>query len=591
MIDRRIKDAIFSLALLGVSTWASAGVASHDGYVMPRATYAETVKVSQYVTVRDGTRLAIDIYRPAIAGKAVDKPHPVILQASLFGARDATVLGPLEPFLMEVLKRGYVIASLETRGHGASFGKASPFRIESAEDYWDLYDVIEWLAAQPWSDGNIGMAGCSNQGMTQYRAASSMPPHLKAIAPTSAPIDWAMMGSINGVTTYMFSEWREAGAAVAVDGDHGGVLRDAALLEHSTGGKACVTRPFRDTPIALSGVHVLPTQWWSFLANFGQSKLPVLQYSGWRDIFPEHALTLYQNLKRQGVPQRLIMGPWYHCHWYESGLTDAAAESLRWYDYWLKGIQNGVMDAPAISYYIVNAPAGHEWKTAGAWPLPNRQPQTYFLEGRGALRLRKPTAFESKESYLVSYTQTTTDLATRWNTQRIPAGAHNPGLLPISTSGLDAASTLYTSEPLERDVELTGFPTVTLWVSSTAQDQDFFVYLEEVATDGQSTLLTEGSIRASNRALRAPPFDNDDLPWHPGYKADQQPLRPSQPARLTWALFPFSNYIKKGHRLRIAINSFDKDAWDSPEISPAPTVSIYHDREHPSSITLPFIRD
>ncbi|MBI4166673.1 MAG: CocE/NonD family hydrolase [Acidobacteria bacterium] len=588
------------IVMLGFSVWAFAcpapgGPASmngpRDGYVIPKAIYVEAIRTSRYVVVRDGTRLAIDIYRPLADGKAVEKPFPVILTSSLIAARDRrTTFGSLAPFLMEVLKRGYVIASLETRGHGASFGRMSPARIETAEDYWDLYDVVEWLAAQPWSDGKIGMAGCSNGGLTQFRAASVMPPHLKAIAPTSPPVDWATMGCINGVTTTPFAEWRESGIeSDPVDEDRDGSLREAAIMEHRIGGKARVTRPFRDAPVTLPDVHVLPSQWWNFLPNFALSKMPVFQYGGWRDIFPEQSLALYRSLARQGVPQRLIMGPWYHCEWYQSNLTDAVAESLRWYDYWLKGIQNGVMNDPPIRYYVINAPAGYEWRTATQWPLPNVKPNTYFLGGHRALIVLMPKVSESKDSYVVNYTETTSSFRTRWPMGGTSASQENPGLLPISTSTLDASSLIYTSEPLERDSELTGFPVVTLWVSSTEKDQDFFVYLEEVDSSGNSTLLTEGAIRASNRATRQPPFDNEGLPWHPGYQADQVPLQPGVPTKLEWALFPFSNYVKKGHRLQIAINSFDKGAWDSPEISPAPTVSIYHDAMHPSSISLPFV--
>src|SRR5882672_7736373 len=175
--------------IVGLCVWATANLASSDaisfeprsGYVVPRASYSDAIRTSQYVSVRDGTKLAIDVYRPRENGRAVEKRLPVILVASLFGAREQGAFGSLEPYLLEVLKRGYVIASLETRGHGASFGTMSPARIEAPEDYSDLYDVIEWLAAQPWSDGNIGMAGYSNQGLTQFRAAASMPPHLRAI--------------------------------------------------------------------------------------------------------------------------------------------------------------------------------------------------------------------------------------------------------------------------------------------------------------------------------------------------------------------------------------------------------------------------
>lgn len=578
---------LIGIAMLGLSTWAFAGAPSEG--------YSQSIRASQYVAVRDGTRLAIDIYRPVVEGKPVEKPLPVILEATIdyrVDVRDGKLVPPAT-YLMDLLKHGYVIALLETRGQGASFGRQSPMRIETVEDYRDLYDVVEWLAAQPWSDGKIGMVGCSNRGVIQLRAAAAMPPHLKAIAPTAAPVDWGTMGTINGVTTRCFGEGHKpVQEPTPVDEDRDGTMAQRAVMEHGAWGKAQINRPFRDAPLTLSGLHVMPTYWWNMLPNFTVSKIPVFQYAGWRDFFPEQAFDLYRSLARQGVPQKLIIGPWYHCEWYQSDLTDAAAETRRWYDYWLKGINNGLMDEPPIRYYVAGAPAGQEWKTADKWPPPNERRTTYYLGDQGRLQLQKPNRPADNDSYVVNYSVTTANLATRWNiaifTDPKNAAKH-PGLLPIPTSGLDANSLTYTSAPLEQDSELTGFPVATLWISSTAKDQDFFVYLEEVGADGQSTLLTEGAMRASNRATREPPFDNEGMPWHAGFKADQKDLQPGVPTKLDWGLFPFSNYLKKAHRLRITINSFDKEGWLSPEIAPAPTVSIYHDAQHPSSITLPFI--
>jgi putative CocE/NonD family hydrolase len=182
------------------------------------------------------------------------------------------------------------------------------------------------------------------------------------------------------------------------------------------------------------------------------------------------------------------------------------------------------------------------------------------------------------------------DLPTRffWG---IP-NAINPGRIPIKTALLDSKSLTYTTAPLPSDAELTGFPKLNLFVSSTANDQDFFVYLEEVDDHGVSTLMTEGVLRASNRATRTPPFANGGIPWHPSLKDDQANLSPGVPAQLSFALSPMSNYVRKGHRLRITFNNFDRNAnWDTPELTPPPTVTIYHDAHHPSSITLPFIQN
>jgi putative CocE/NonD family hydrolase len=592
----------------------------------PRAnqeTYSTSIRTSQYVTVRDGTRLAIDIYRPEQEGRPVDKKLPVILVATPYH-RSSENNGEILTFLAsrgnhrnifgELLKHGYVIASLDIRGRGASFGTVYGSGMDSDANRADLYDVVEWLAAQPWSDGNIGTGGCSYVGKTQFMAASAAPPHLKAIAPTGAPFDAYGLARVNGVTRNLLTQLDKSMhqldvdyPAPAVDEDRDGSLRRAAIAEHRISWDAGLAgftperdaRPFRDSPPPRPEFAHSLAEEWNFLPNYKLSKIPVFQYTGWRDLTLDAVSNWYEGLAGEGVTQQLTIGPWYHCEWDQSDLTDAVAEYLKWYDYWLKGIQNGVPDAARVRYYLVNAPAGHEWQSANQLPLPNEHPKTYFLFAKTAtagdttLRPEKPNnagGKNDKDDYVVDYTATAADLPTRffWG---IP-NATNPGLIPIKTAAVDSKSLTFTTAALSSDAELTGFPKLNLFVSSTANDQDFFVYLEEIDDHGVSTLMTEGVLRASNRATRTPPFANGGIPWHPSLKDDQANLPPGLPVQLTFTLSPMSNYVRKGHRLRISVNNFDRNAnWDTPELTPPPTVTIYHDAHHPSSVTLPFIQN
>jgi putative CocE/NonD family hydrolase len=577
--------------------------------------YAESVRTSQYVTVRDGTRLAIDIYRPVVGGKPVEKKLPVILVATPYhrsSENNNEILTFLAPrgthrnIFAEILKHGYVIASLDLRGRGASFGTVYGSGMESESNRWDLYDVIEWLAVQPFSDGSIGMGGCSYVGKTQFLAASTAPPHLKAIAPTGAPFDAYGLARVNGVTRDLLAQLDRTMKALdvthpaaPVDEDHDGSLRKAAIAEHQAAWDSGfagymaerAARPFRDSSWSRPEFARSVADEWNFLANYRQSKIPVFQYTGWRDLTLDHTFNWYEALKGAGVEQKFVIGPWYHCEWDQSELTDAAAEYLQWYDYWLKGINNGANDGARIRYYTVGAPKGHEWQSANQWPLPNETPRTYYLaspDGGASLRRDKPLSVGGKEDYQVDYAPSTAALSTRffWG---IP-NMENPGLNPIDMSALDARSLTYTTAPLVQDSIITGFPRVTLYASSTATNQDFFIYLEEVDERGASTLMTEGVLRASNRAVREPPFDNGGIPWHPNLHDDQVDLTPNVPVKLDVALYPLSNFVHKGHRLRVTINNYDNGSgWDTPRILPAPTVSLYHDARHPSSITLPFI--
>ena len=578
--------------------------------------YTDSVRTSQYVTVRDGTRLAIDIYRPAAAGKPVDMRLPVILVATPYhrsSENNGEILTFLAPrgnhrnVFAEVLKHGYVIASLDIRGRGASFGTVYGGGWDNEANRWDLYDVIEWLAAQSWSDGKIGMGGCSYVGKTQFWAASAAPPHLKAIAPTGAPFDAYSLERINGISRDGLAKLDQTMQqldvtfpAAPVDDDRDGSARQAAIAEHRRSwdlGLAAITpaskmRPFRDTPWPRPEFSYPVTEEWNYLPNFRLSRIPVLQYTGWRDLLLDGVFNWYHGLAGEHATQKLIIGPWYHCEWDQSELTDSVAEYVAWYDHWLKGINSAVTDGPRIRYYVTGAPRGQEWQSADQWPLPNERPKTYYLANDSAggkgLSTHKPGSSGGKDDYIVDYTTTVADLPTRyfWGIPNTP----NPGLVPLQTTSLDAKSLTYTTAPLTRDAELTGYPLVHLFASSTAKDQDFFVYLEDVDERGASTLMTDGALRSSNRATRTPPFDNGGIPWHPSLKEDQAELTPGVPVSLEFTLHPTSNYIRKGHRIRVTINNFDKGAgWDTPEISPAPTVSIFHDAQHPSSITFPFI--
>jgi len=230
--------------------------------------YSEWTRTSRYLTVRDGTRLAIDYYRPAIKGVPTDRPYPVILDATPYH-RAAVKDGKVMDFLVmpsassalsyptlfaSLLRHGYVIARLDLRGTGASFGTVYGGIPARDQDRWDLYDVIEWLAAQPWSDGNVGMVGCSYRGLTQFLAASVMPPHLKAIVPSSAPLDIYGAMRVNGVNQEsFFVAWDQlvrrleySVPAPPVDEDTDGSLLRAALQDGCASPR---TRAGRDAPV------------------------------------------------------------------------------------------------------------------------------------------------------------------------------------------------------------------------------------------------------------------------------------------------------------------------------------------------------
>jgi len=575
--------------------------------------YNRWVRTSQYVSVRDGTKLAVDIFRPAKSnGVVVEDPLPVIwthdrYQRASYGPSN-NVITQLDnyPWLYTVLRHGYVIAVVDIRGGGASYGiHTGPFSVEETQD---AYDITEWFAAQSWSDGRIGMYGRSYLGITQYMAASTAPPHLVAIFPEMAMFDLYSFVYPGGVYQHNFlSEWGKAvegfdrsisRTVVPVAGDHDATMLEEALLEHLANTDVyewSASAPNRDSIVENEAMDYFQNSPSTYIEDINESNVAIYHLAGWYDIFTRDALLWFTNLESK-TRQKLVVGPWSHSDVDNHAL---AMEHLRWYDYWLKEIDNGIMEEPSVYYYTMGAPAGQQWRSTWQWPLPNQQPTKYYFHSGpsdsvpslndGLLSRQAPTNPTGADTYIVDYS-TTTGTATRW-TNGYGGGFDYPDMTTNDTKGLT-----YTTAPLADDVEVTGHPVVHLWITSTALDGDFFVYLEEVdEPQGGSTptmyshYVTEGTLRASHRKIAAPAYEYLDLPYHRSFAEDANELPLDEPVELIFDLHPTSNVFDRGHRIRITITCADKDNMKTPELSPAPTVSVYHDANFDSHIMLPII--
>lgn len=568
--------------------------------------YTEWVRRSQYVPVKDGTRLALDIYRPVKNGIAVEDRLPVVLTATpylrarLNGKRLVTPVEGNSSVLGAVLNRGFVVAALDLRGKGASFGRPSSGGVRASgpvRDGEDVSDIVEWLASQPWTNGRVGMYGCSAVASSQLSTVRARPPHLTTVAATSVGFDGQLTMRVNGVSQGPFlANWQknqrntdttESARIPPVDDDPDRKLLNEALKERQAAWKE--TADITESRAAsrfrppLSGDGKL----FGNLRSFQQTKTPFLNFGGWYDLFADGSLQWYRNLSALNVPHRLIMGPWHHCEW--NSEPEGTLEHVRWYEYWLKGVDNGIMAEPPIRYFVMHAPKETAWRTAYRWPLPNTQTRTYYFHAGPSKaiasvkdgRLLVTPAAEGSDRYVVDKTVTTTGVSTRWNTRVRPK---NLDIRPISQRSLT-----YTTDPFEEDTEITGFPVLNLWASSTAQDEDFFVYLALVDRDGKATTVSDGAIRASNRALDKPPYDNEGLPWHGMFEARQAPLKPGEATQIEFAMFPTSFFVAKGNRVMLTISNADNGNWDTPDAPPA-TVTLYHDRMHASAIKLPIVK-
>jgi len=595
----------------------------YAGYSKP--VYDSWIRTSRYISMRDGTRLAVDIIFPALASKPASEPLPLLWtfnryhRAALFpGGKVMTVLEQM-PWLQPVLKHGYIFASVDVRGTGASFGASlGSFTPQEARD---AYDVTEWFAAQPWCTGKIGMYGISYLGITQYLAASQAPPHLAAVMPDMAMFDLYSFAHPGGVYQDDFlAGWSRLTRMLdtevpppPVDDDPQGVLLARARAEHKANRYPDESRvPFRDGLDPVMGATTYldggPS---SFLKDFqaNDSRTAVYVIGGWFDMWPRDSLVWFANLPG---PKKVLITPWSHSHDSRGGWKDAlrrltgteapfdyGAEILRWYDYWLKGIDNGVMDEPPVVTYTMGAPKDRAWRTAPRWPLPEETPVKYYFRGGptgsvksandGLLAAIAPPSTAAggagpgaKDEYTVDYS-TSTGKTTRWTNGR--GGDFN---YPDMRAN-DAMALTYTSEPLKAPLEVTGHPVVHAWISSTADDADVFAYLEEVDEKGYSQYLTEGVLRASHRKLASPPFEYFGLPYHRSFKEDVAPLAPGEPVELVFDLHPTSNVFDRGHRIRVSLTCADQASFLTPEPAPPPRITVYRGGTRTSYIQLPVI--
>ncbi len=576
--------------------------------------YDGWARTSVYVPVRDGVKLAVDIFRPTAGGAVHAERLPMVWipkryqratirpDGSLVTTID-TVAGTVSYDLtaQRLLRHGYVVAAVDRRGTGASFGVHSDFSDPLTAR--DGYDLTEWFAAQPWCDGNVGMFGASYEGEMQLRVAGTAPPHLKAIMPEVSPFDWYRLVQGGGIYhgTQFTGFQKMIGAQdvdpnnAPVDEDKDRALLTAALAEHRAHNDYSATLgklPWRDSVNPVTGErNWLKRHGGTYTPGLSASGIAVYHRVGWFARVAFDQLLWFVNHK-QG-PKKMLIGPW------GGGVAETpedramwTAEAHRFFDHFLKGVPNGIMDEPPIHSSVATAHSygvGEPWRGLSQWPLPNEQKVRFFFEAGptgstksandGRLVRTQPGKSGGRDDYLVNY-----DIAYAGGND--PA---RPGAPAVDHAAYDAQGLTYTTDPLDHDVEITGHGIAHLWVTSSADDGDFWVKVEDVAPDGRSTYVSRGAQRASRRKLGAPPYDYIGMPWETCLEADAAPLPKGVPTELVFALTPISYIARRGHRLRVTVTGADRNIGETPRLSPAPTISLHRSARHASSVTLPII--
>lgn len=595
------KILLATLLLSLVQTWAgSAQVGQpkvsapgrYSGY-SPQL-YTEWVRESRYVAVRDGTRLAVNIFRPAIDHRAVEHPYPVVWMFTPYGRAHslpngtvyyaaANPAGQLSNCnILNLTYYGYVVAVADVRGKGASFGARRGF--QDQQEAHDGYDLNEWLAKQPWSDGKVGMFGCSYLGGSAYNVLTTTPPHLKAIFPGFSPFNLFDMNDRGGILaqwgTHPPASNTEELTTLPVDEDKDGKLLKQAVAEHAAGtNNVDLWRelPYRDSESSLTG-----SRFWNeasvstYNEKIENSKVAIYRWANWQDEESEGIIIGHIAMSN---PKKLWIGGWSHC---QTNDFDMGVEAHRFFDYWLKGIQNGIMDQPPIYFYTLNAKAGDEWRFARSWPLAATRVSNYYLHGE-----TMASVASKFDGTLNTSAAATLGVSPPYQVDYSARCKMEPVFWPCS---LDAYALTYSSAVLTAPLQITGHPVMHLWIKSSAEDGNFFVALEDVSADGTAQVLSHGRLRASLRALHPPQWPMMGLPWHRANQADSQPLKPGVPAELVFALEPTSVVLQADHRIRITVTGADpREPAFRQEIHPAPTIEILHDAAHPSMISLPLV--
>lgn len=552
--------------------------------------YPVEMRLDVKVPMRDGIQLSTDLYLPRAPGK-----FPAVLIRTPYSNN----LEDLIKKGRQLANQGYACVLQDVRGRWDSEGEFYPFHNEAV----DGFDTQEWIGRQPWANGKIGMSGASYPACVQWLSAPLRSRYLTCLVPRvmcndyfdelfypggafhlSLAITWAMRSYAPTAQDIGFHNWTEVFRTLPLEKMFEVVGHDVPFwkdwLEHSTDDEYWAAIKVKD--------------------KFHEITVPALEMGGWFDLYSKDSFTNFNGLRQQGGSKetrksKLIVGPWPHilstCT--RTGDVDFGANSmvdldeleLRWFDYYLKGIDNGIHDEPPIRLFIMGI---NEWRHEHEWPLERTDWQKWHLHsgghantaiGDGTLSDDSPTN-EAPDRFVYDpeYPVHTMGGGNCCSPEVVPWGPYDQRPIEMRSDVL-----CYTTPPLEKDLEVTGPIQMILYASSDAPDTDWTAKLVDVSPTGYAMNLSDGIIRARYRESRTNPT----------------PIQPGKVYKYTISVGATGNVFRKGHRIRVEVSSsnfphfdrnpntghpFGKDA----ELRQA-RQAVYHSQEYPSHIILPVI--
>jgi putative CocE/NonD family hydrolase len=572
---------------------------------------------SQYVTMRDGCRLAVDVYIPQSDATAA-KTFPAIAFFTPYYRRFRLRpggSGEVNPntgkFRDFFVPRGYAVVVVDVRGTGASLGTRDSFRSPRERD--DSREVADWIVAQPWSNGAIGATGISYLGAAADFLASTGHPAVKAIAPISAVwdtyadnyfpggiqlksltrvYDELMIGLDHDrrdiLEKFSYFSNPDFRGPQPVDEDSDGRLLKEAIRQHLGNFRQTdFMAEFRFREEALpydpdfSSASISPYA----VAHGVPPEVAILSISGWLDGagYMNGAISRYLTLANN--PRHLLLGPWDHgarvdiSPWRRAVEPDfpLLGEVLRFFDTYLMNLETGLRAEAPIHYFSVHA---EQWRAAASWP-PVETTTRFFLAPDGGLADTAPAA--GRDEHQVDFTLGTGS-ETRY--ERI-AGIDSRNYY-LDWQGRTASMLSYDSAPLAAAAELAGHALADLWLSSSERDAALFVYLTEVEAGGTERYVTEGLLRALHRKEQpAPASYRTTWPFRSFARADAAPLVPGKVERIRIPLLPVAWRFAAGSRIRLSIAGADDDHCGQVPHGRPPLLTILRGGACASQVELP----
>lgn len=628
-----MKKIIYILAFLAATLYscgqAKPTVSGSDlqGQMPKPHTYSNLYRDYEYrtffLTMRDGVKLAVDLYLPKSKKKA--EKFPAIFHQTRYW-RSVSVKFPvnvlkskldlqfdLGELKRKVISEGYAWIDVDVRGTGFSFGsRVHEFPQEEADD---AVEIINWISGQEWCNGKIGLFGISYSGHAAELTLAKGHPAIKACVAMNSIFDvytdnafpggvydsifvynWGLRNAqqdsnyipgvskmqqrfFKGVTPVKGTRFKE------VYEDH---KKNWRVHE------AVKPVQFRDDTLANGDYH-FTVDYFSphfFLDQINRSKVPIYVFGGWFDgAYQRGAFNRYLNLSKN-TPHKLIIGPWSHAglkncspygwssqQWGEirNSAFDQAGQILRFFNYHIKGESNGINDEPPIYYFTMGE---EKWKPAATWPLPFTSFDLY-LAGNNQLT-RQKTSSTHKIKYKVD-TSATSGKTSRWKTL-LTAEA-----VIYKQSVLDCSKTLcFTSAPLEKDLLVTGHPKAEIYLSSDIGDGSIFAYLEDIDSAGRPHMISEGMLRIIHQPATGEAPYTSPLPYYSFKKTDSYFPKPGEIRKVLVEILPTSFLFRKGHSIRIRIAGHDKDNFKLMT-SEIPFYTFYYGGEYDAKLSLPVV--